>query len=337
MPELGGREEQLRQDDPAGGPVPPRRRPKRWETGHPGQLRGQTIDARSIENVWRPHFYQMNGGTPITLRGSWQGDSSPRTLIISSVPQNSTHTTTTTQAPDPYGMSAPPSQLIQSVSMKYHTGGDGQMFCSDASFDPLSGQVKVVVPTMRTDAAPTTLLSARTFPGPQQNATRLSAMIVQKQEERIVAALKFLDDRIRRLAIIADMSGPAVFVDMGFESLVPLAVCGEGMARLFSIVVELLSIPGGVLLVDEIDNGLHHSVMPDLWRTLGALCQQNRVQVFATTHNEELLFSALEAYKDSPDQLGLFRIDRRDGRHSATCYDPEAQQAVRELHFEVRG
>jgi hypothetical protein len=302
------------------------------------QLRGQAIDARSIESVWRPYFYQLKASTPITLHGSWQGDDMPRTLTVHGAPPSSVDaTTTTTQPPNPYGLSVPLAPVMQSVFMEYRTGRAGQAFCSDARFDPSSGQVKVVVPTMRTDAAPTTLLSARTFPGPQHNAARLSAIIVQKQEGRITEALRLLDERIRRLAIVSDAGGPAVYVDVGLDSLMPLAVCGEGMARLFSIVVELLSIPGGVLLVDEIDNGLHHSVMADLWRALGALCEQNRVQVFATTHNDELLFSALEACEDSPGQLGLFRIDRMDGRHSVASYDPEAQRAVRELHFEVRG
>ena len=106
---------------------------------------------------------------------------------------------------------------------------------------------------------------------------------------------------------------------------------------MFSIIVELITSRNGVLLVDEIDSGLHYTVMPKLWEVLGALVKKHDVQIFATTHNDEILRSALESFRNRPGVLGLFRIDKRGDRHVMVGYDDEAMEAVRETHFEVRG
>jgi hypothetical protein len=90
-------------------------------------------------------------------------------------------------------------------------------------------------------------------------------------------------------------------------------------------------------LIDEIDNGLHYSVMDQLWLLLGKLAEKHDVQVIGTTHNEDLLRSSLRAFKHEPEILSLLRIDLIDGRHSIVDYDEDSRMAVLEEHFEVRG
>ena len=142
---------------------------------------------------------------------------------------------------------------------------------------------------------------------------------------------------MQRIEVLSEITGPSIYLDVGLEVLVPLAVCGEGLVRLFSITVELAASRNGVLLIDEIDNGLHYSVMPRLWQLLGQLVEKHDVQIFATTHNDVILRTALEAFRGLPGVLGLFRIDKRGDRHVMVGYDDEAMAAVLDVHFEVRG
>ena len=142
-------------------------------------------------------------------------------------------------------------------------------------------------------------------------------------------AVQLIESKARRLEVLTEAGGPAVYVDIGLESLVPLAVCGEGFVRLFSLAVELTSCRHGVLLVDEIDNGLHHSVMRRIWEHLRVLCRKHDVQIIATTHNEELVDNALEEFNTAGEPIGLFRIDRNADGHLVASYDEEAQQPSR--------
>ena len=121
----------------------------------------------------------------------------------------------------------------------------------------------------------------------------------------------------KRIEVLSEPSGPSIYLDIGLDTLVPLAVCGEGMVRLFSIILELVASRNGVLLIDEIDNGLHYSVMPKLWELLGELVEKHQVQVFGTTHNDDIMRSALEAFAGQRGDARTIpdRQARRPSRH----------------------
>jgi AAA15 family ATPase/GTPase len=136
---------------------------------------------------------------------------------------------------------------------------------------------------------------------------------------------------------VHESGAPAIYCDLGFPALAPLAVCGDGVVRLFSFVVELTAVKGGVLLIDEIDAGLHYSVMVPFWRALRKLADEHDVQIFATTHNDNLIRSAMAAFDDDLSWLCLFRLDRRKQGIVAVRYDEEALATARDERFEVRG
>jgi len=56
------------------------------------------------------------------------------------------------------------------------------------------------------------------------------------------------------------------------------------MRRLLSIVLAIVTAPGGRVLIDEIENGLHHSVLAKVWQVIGDAAERAGAQVFATTH-----------------------------------------------------
>ena len=51
--------------------------------------------------------------------------------------------------------------------------------------------------------------------------------------------------------------------------------------------IALISAKGGVLLIDEIDTGLHYTVMADMWKLIAQTAAELDVQVFATTHSSD--------------------------------------------------
>ena len=47
-----------------------------------------------------------------------------------------------------------------------------------------------------------------------------------------------------------------------FEEPIPLRALGDGVNRLFGIALALAHAKDGLLLIDEIENGIHYSVQP---------------------------------------------------------------------------
>jgi AAA15 family ATPase/GTPase len=69
----------------------------------------------------------------------------------------------------------------------------------------------------------------------------------------------------------------------------PLYQYGEGANKLFRILVLLSTYKGEILLIDEIDSGIHYSRFKEFWRTIIKIAVNQNTQIFATTHNEECI------------------------------------------------
>ncbi len=301
-----------------------------------GQMRGQRFGKGYPDSIWRPLFHNLDPRTPVDISGYWEVEHREVGLRIEANEfQNQV---------DPLASSPEPDGIVASTMRDSVVGGlllrskdrAGTHISSQVTLDPESGKLKVPG-GFGSSFIRTTMLSARSYPSPVRDAQLLSSILRNKHDTDVVDALRIIEPRVQRTEVLSEPSGPSIHLDVGLDMLVPLAVCGEGMVRLFSIILELVASRDGVLLIDEIDNGLHYSVMPKLWKLLGELVEKHNVQVFGTTHNDDIIRSALETFADTKGILGLFRIDKRGSQHVMVSYSDEAMEAVREVPFEVRG
>src|SRR5262249_30830035 len=112
---------------------------------------------------------------------------------------------------------------------------------------------------------------------------------------------------------------------------------GEGMRRVLSMVLAIANAPGGVVLIDEVENGLHHSVMKEVWTAIALVARRMDAQVFATTHSYECITAAHEAFTArGPYDLRLYRLDRNNGDIQVVGYDQETVGAAIDFYHEVR-
>lgn len=118
----------------------------------------------------------------------------------------------------------------------------------------------------------------------QVHVTNQYAKIVEeKQESTIVNILRTIEPKIRDMQLV----GENLLVDVGLERRLPINVMGDGIRKLVSIILSIYRCRNGILLIDEIDNGFHHSVLPQLWKAVFMAASINNTQVFITTHNLE--------------------------------------------------
>lgn len=167
------------------------------------------------------------------------------------------------------------------------------------------------------------------------DAVRLGALRKRKQGDVLLEALQVIEPRLRSIEDNSASGSPMIWGDIGLSELVPLSVMGEGMTRFASIVLAMANVPAGVVLIDEVENGLHHSVLADIWRVIDNASRQFGVQVFATTHSFECAQAADQAIKT--DALSLHRLGRNDDGicHCVTYDRAEIAAAIRH-EIEVR-
>ncbi len=123
----------------------------------------------------------------------------------------------------------------------------------------------------------------------------------------------------------------------GLPERIPAIQLGHGFSRLLSIIAEISASRMPVILVDEIENGLHHSALPEIWRGLLTACEHSDVQIFATTHSWECVAAAHKAFSESLEYpLSVFRLEDHGGNIKAVAYDRESLEFSIQNEWEVR-
>ena len=190
---------------------------------------------------------------------------------------------------------------------------------------------------------PTPIACESMGPGPlnSDEIERLWDVIaLTDKEEQIGTALRLiLDKKVERIAIIGNESKDRRMVVRleGQSFPVPLESFGDGALRLFGVALALINSQNGFLLIDEAENGIHHSVQRALWKMILKTATENNVQVLATTHSFDCVRGFAQAMTEYEEGDGaLVRIERKDEEMWAVEYSKDDLRVAAEQHIEVR-
>ncbi len=171
----------------------------------------------------------------------------------------------------------------------------------------------------------------------EELAERFANLAVAKQEKKIVRFLKIIEPRLQRLTVQYRGGLPIIYGDIDMPRLVPLPLMGQGMGRLLQIALAISDATDGILLIDEVENGLHYIVMAPVWRAIAGLAQEYQVQIFATTHSRECIDAARQAFVNISDVgIALHRLEASPAGIRAMTYDLDMLDAAIEIDAEVR-
>ena len=171
-------------------------------------------------------------------------------------------------------------------------------------------------------------------------------VVLTDAEDQAVEAMRLIEPRVERLAVLASRRAPlggsargGIMLRMqGIDGRVPIGSVGDGMWRLLGLALTMARARGGVLLVDEIDTGLHYTVMQKMWTMIAERSKSLDVQVFATTHSRdcyESLSSVADPEAIPPGELTIHRLESGNGKSSAQLSEHEVA-LVEERGLEVR-
>ena len=167
----------------------------------------------------------------------------------------------------------------------------------------------------------------------REDADRFSALRRRKEHDVVRDALQKIEPRLTNLEINSGRGEPMIFGDIGLAELVPLNVMGEGMVRVARLVLSIATSPKGVVLVDEIENGIHHSAMAKVWKAVHEAVTRSGVQIFAATHSFECVQAAAATIGD---ELRLYRLQPDVASQPIVDYPTEALEGALANGIEVR-
>ncbi|MEM9006491.1 MAG: AAA family ATPase [Cyanobacteria bacterium P01_F01_bin.86] len=147
----------------------------------------------------------------------------------------------------------------------------------------------------------------------QQMTELFDQVVLTPEEELVTESLQTIEPSIDRIASIGSEKLSYSSSHSGFvvrlnrtDQRIPIGSMGDGIWRMLGLTLAIVNARNGVLLVDEIDAGLHFSAMSDMWRLIWETAKRLNVQVFATTHNSDCWTSlAAIASRESPSEEGI--------------------------------
>ncbi|HET7504710.1 MAG TPA: AAA family ATPase [Kofleriaceae bacterium] len=167
---------------------------------------------------------------------------------------------------------------------------------------------------------------------------QLSQVVDAGRKQLAVQMLRIFDPAVVDLDVIASLGRKAVRVTHKTRGVVDLSSFGDGMRRAAVLALALARASGGVLLVDEIEAGIHHSLLrPALARLLEA-ASESRVQILATTHSLEAIDAVIGAVEDraTPEALSAYWVQRGPDGHEIRRYDFDKVCTLRDGGLDIR-
>ncbi len=160
------------------------------------------------------------------------------------------------------------------------------------------------------------------------------------REKDVVEALRIIDPEISAVSMVGG-EGPrqqraAIVRASNLPRPVPLRTFGDGLNRLFGIVLSLVNAKDGLLLIDEFENGMHHMVQLDAWRAVFKLSRRLGIQVFATSHSWDSIEAFQKAAVESPEEGVLVRLSRKGDDIIPTLFSEDELTIATRDRIEVR-
>lgn len=86
-----------------------------------------------------------------------------------------------------------------------------------------------------------------------------------------------------------------------------MSLASGGMNKLVAILLAITDQSGGIVIVDEIENGFYHKHMPIIWQALLDFARLYDCQIFVSTHSAECLNAVARIAEESPDDFCMLR------------------------------
>lgn len=168
---------------------------------------------------------------------------------------------------------------------------------------------------------------------------RYSNLVRAGQKQDLNDAMKLILGDFDEVEILTNDVGTS-YISVSFENemQLPLRSLGGGSVKLFSLCVDFFTARNGLILLDEMENGIHYSILENLWNYARTWSKKWNVQLYATTHSSELIDAAIEAYIDSPDDLAIHHLNKSDNTNvvDVITYTGHSLLGARDLELEVR-
>ncbi len=168
----------------------------------------------------------------------------------------------------------------------------------------------------------------------------LSRVVDEGEKKLALEMLQLFDPQVQSLDVSAGRRRQTVVVKHAERGVVDLASFGDGMRRATVLALALSRAKDGVLLIDELEAAIHHTVLGHVVQKLLAAASTTRVQILATTHSLDAVDAIIAAMNglrdDASPTVAAYYLAQFKGKRTVRRYDQERLQLLREEGVDLR-
>jgi AAA domain, putative AbiEii toxin, Type IV TA system/AAA domain len=168
------------------------------------------------------------------------------------------------------------------------------------------------------------------------NVTWFSDIKINGRADEVVEQITSEFPFIKDLEVLAPGGIQAIYAKLDRVSR-PLSQISAGIHKILSVYSGISAIEKGVVLIDEIENGIYYEKYESVWRGIVDLCKRRNNQVFITSHSLECLKALVPVLEENLDDFSLIRTERRNGKCVAIHTSGASMKAAIEMGGEIRG
>lgn len=162
----------------------------------------------------------------------------------------------------------------------------------------------------------------------------LGKMELSGNKDVLIKALKEMDPLIEDVLTLSVQGNVQLYIKI-LGKLMPVQYAGDGLVKLMSLCISIMNRKNGIILIDELENGLHYSMYGKLWKMIDHISKTANCQVIVTTHSYELISSVKDSISETGD-FCYFRIGKNKDKMVPYRYDYSMLDAALGSEMEVR-
>ncbi|MCY2962387.1 MAG: AAA family ATPase [Planctomycetota bacterium] len=167
----------------------------------------------------------------------------------------------------------------------------------------------------------------------KQSQQLLSGAAASKSaRSQLLALLALFDPEIVDIQI-ASFRGrrPAIYLSHLRLGVAPITVFGDGVRRAILLANSLNMLQGGgLLLIDEVETGIHVSALQSVFSWLAKAARELDVQIVATTHSLEAVDAIAESVGDRMEDLVTIHLEQKAHQTIGKRFSGDLLRRIRE-------
>jgi AAA15 family ATPase/GTPase len=169
------------------------------------------------------------------------------------------------------------------------------------------------------------------------NQERLGILDKKNEQYKILPVLRMFEPKLERLLLIKSGPNDTIHAVIDGKKAIPVHLIGDGFCRCLSIILTLATNVNGILFIDEIENGIHHSLLGAFWAFLFEASNAYNCQIIATTHSKEMIesFAGIAQEKQFKD-IAYLRLAKKEDDISAYQFNFNEISSALDSEMEVR-